>query len=66
VRIRLRLFGRTVASLLFDPGDVLELLEEGCEADQGIGGGSGHNFERSQTWEYPDDADCGKGFGFNR
>lgn len=49
MRVRLRVFGRTVCSFTVDSGPVLELLDE-QEPEQepvyGITGGGGHNFER--------------------
>lgn len=41
MRIRLRLFGYTVCSLVFDAGDALELVD-----DDEIGGGAGVWVER--------------------
>ena len=56
MRLRFRIFGFTVASILFDPDSQEEPPDPNV-----IGGGSGHNFERCpKTWEEPTE----KGFRF--
>lgn len=48
MRLRLRVFGRTICSFTVDTGPVLELVEEEecLEPVHGITGGGAHNFER--------------------
>ena len=60
MRIRLRLLGVTVVTLTFDPGSKPEYEEESDRQSRGIGGGSGHNFERS--YEEPEDGCVAFGF----
>lgn len=59
MRLRLRVLGRTLFSVTFDGGPAVEYYE--LETDCGIGGGSGHNFERSiEYYAEPEE----RGFGF--
>lgn len=63
MRIRLRAFGVTVASLTFDSDNAPPETEP--DEPTSLGGGSCHNFERApEVWDQPDDGRAA-GFGFS-
>jgi hypothetical protein len=64
MRIRLRVFGKTVLSLLFDPTPETAVEYEADDPQQ-ISGGSTHNFERSIESEWCEPYEDDRKFGFN-